>query len=118
MRRRWVEVVACALLAGGVLSACGEDKLSYSDKEIIDKLNLEEIDDGYALDGDPFCEVESKLLNDAEEVDQASEGHNGNLVLTSRAGNVGVKARPGFAPDCAQNARKKLNKLDPVPEDK
>ena len=36
-------------------------------------------------------------------------------MLTSRVGNVGVKARPGFAPDCAERARKKLNKLDPPP---
>ena len=48
---------------------------------------------------------------------EATEGHNGDLVLASREGNVGVKARPGFAPDCARDARKKLNKLDPTPED-
>jgi hypothetical protein len=117
MRRRWLEVVACALLAAVVVSGCGEEDPSYSDKDIIDKLKLEETDDGYAIKGDPFCEVESKLLNDAVEVEEASGGHNGNLVLTSRAGNVGVKARPGFAPDCAKDVRKKLNKLDPPPKD-
>ena len=108
-----IAMVALALGTG----ACGEEEAGYTDKQIIDQLKLEETDDGYAIEGDPFCEVESKLLNDAEEVQEAAEGHNGNLVLTSRVGNVGVKARPGFAPDCADRARKKLNKLDPPPKD-
>ena len=37
-------------------------------------------------------------------------------MLTSRVGNVGVKVLPGFAPDCQNDARKKLDKLDPRPE--
>jgi hypothetical protein len=111
--------LVAVLLAAGALSACGSDPVSYSDKEIIDRLNLEEIDggDAYAIDGDPFCEVEKKLLNDAEEVEQARAGRNGALVIASREGNAGVKARPGFAPDCQADAKRKLNKLDSPAED-
>ena len=55
-----------ALALGSV--GCGDDDVRYTDKQIVDQLKLEETDDGYAIEGDPFCEVESKLLNDAEEV--------------------------------------------------
>jgi hypothetical protein len=108
-----IGVLAVLLVAGG-LSACGSDPVNYSDKEIIKRLKLEETDggDAYAIDGDPFCEVEKKLLNDAEEVDKARGGRNGALVIASREGNAGVKARPGFAPDCQSDAKRKLNKLD------
>jgi hypothetical protein len=101
------------------IGSCGGDEIRYSDQEIIDKLNLEESADGetYAIDGDPFCEVEKKLLNDADEVEQAAEGRNGNLVIASREANVGVKGRPGIVPDCQETARKKLNRLDPPPKE-
>ena len=111
-----------ALLASAALlvavAGCGEEPVSYSDKDIIDRLNLEKSGDGdrYAVDGDPFCEVEAKLLNSADEVEEGAAGRNGDLVLTSRVGNVGVKVLPGFAPDCQNDARKKLDKLDPRPE--
>jgi hypothetical protein len=116
-RERIPIAIALSVVAIAI-SACGEEEeVRYSDKQIIEQLDLEETDDGYAIDGDPFCAVEPKLLNDGAEVEQAVAGRNGNLVLASRAGNVGVKGLPGFAPDCAERARKKLNKLDPVPKE-
>ena len=66
------------VLASCSRSACSpaaamSDGVSYSDKQIIDKLNLEKSGNGYAIDGDPFCEVEGKLLNDADEVVNAAD---------------------------------------------
>lgn len=115
-RERIPIAIALSVVAIAI-AACGEEEVRYSDKQIIEQLHLEKTDDGYAIDGDPFCAVEPKLLNDGAEVDQAIAGRNGNLVLASRARNVGVKGLPGFAPDCAERARKKLNKLDPVPKE-
>jgi len=103
-----------ALIAVFALSACGEDEVSYDDKRIIERLHLEKTGDGYAIDGDPFCEIENKLLNDAEEVDEATEKEELGLVIPSAEGNVGVKGKPPFAPDCRALAKKRLNKLDPV----
>jgi hypothetical protein len=115
--RLWVALAP--VLAAGALSACGGEDISYSDKEIIDRLNLEETPNGdaYAIDGDPFCEIEKKLLNDADEVEEAAQGRNGNLVIASREANVGVKGREGIVPDCQETARKKLNRLDPPLEE-
>jgi hypothetical protein len=36
-------------------------------------------------------------------------------VIASREANVGVKGVPVFPPDCREQAKKKLNKLDPAP---
>ncbi len=108
-------IVALASVAG--LAACGDEGTSYSDREIIDKLNLEQSGNGYAIDGDPFCEVEGKLLNDSDEVEAAAEREELGLVIASREGNVGVKGVPPFAPDCRDTAKKKLNKLDPAPKE-
>jgi hypothetical protein len=103
-----------ALLAAG----CGEEEsVSFSDAKIIDKLHLEKSGNGYAIDGDPFCEFEGKLLNDAEEVSNAEDRDDLGVVLASNQGNVGVKGVPPFAPDCRDTAKKKLNKLDPKPKD-
>ena len=38
-------------------------------------------------------------------------------MIASREGNAGVKGVPPFAPDCGDEAKKKLNKLDPVPKE-
>jgi hypothetical protein len=110
-------MATAALSAALAFPACGGEDIRYSDQEIIDKLNLEEVGDAYAIDGDPFCEVERKLLNDADEVEEAADGRNGNLVIASRAANAGVKGLPGIVPDCQEKARKKLNRLDPPPEE-
>src|SRR3954454_9930566 len=115
--RRITVALAVATAGLSVAAGCGGESSgpSYSDKQIVEKLNLEEVqNDGlYAILGDPFCEVQRKLLNDADEVSQAGDGSGGGLLITSRAGNVGVVATPAMAPDCREKAKKKLDKLDP-----
>jgi hypothetical protein len=110
---RWFSGIA--ILAIALVGCSDGDSTHFSDAKIIDKLNLKESENGYAVNGDPFCEIEAKLLNDADEVSDASD-HN-NLVIASNQGNVGVKAVPPFAPDCQDKVQKKLNKLDPKPKD-
>jgi hypothetical protein len=104
-----------AILAIALAGCSDGDSKHYSDAKIIDKLNLKKSENGYAVNGDPFCEIEAKLLNDADEVSAASD-HN-NLVIASNQGNAGVKAVPPFAPDCQDKVQKKLNKLDPKPKE-
>jgi hypothetical protein len=117
-RERIPSAIAATLLVMAVVAAgCGGDSVRYSDRDIIEKLNLERSGNGYAIDGDPFCEVEGKLLNDADEVDAAEDRERLGLVIASREGNVGVKGVPPFAPDCRDTATKKLNRLDPPPAD-
>jgi hypothetical protein len=108
--------IAAALLVV-IAAGCGGSGARYSDNEIVDKLNLEKSGNGYAINGDPFCEVEGKLLNDSDEVTAADDRDKLGLVIASREGNVGVKGVPPFAPDCNDTAKKKLNKLDPAPSD-
>jgi hypothetical protein len=107
-------VSGVAILAIELAGCSNSDSKHFSDAKIIDKLNLKKSENGYAVNGDPFCEVDAKLLNDADEVSSAGE-HN-NLVIASREGNVGVKAVPPFAPDCKDKVEKKLDKLDPRPK--
>jgi hypothetical protein len=116
MRAGWLSGVA--ILAIALVGCSDSQSKHFSDAKIIDKLNLTESTDNkdaYALDADPFCEIEKKLLNDADEVSAAGD-HN-NLVIASREGNVGVKAIPVFPVDCKEKVQKKLDKLDPKPKD-
>ena len=99
------------------VAGCGEEETRYNDDRIVDRLNLEQTENGYAVDGDPFCEVDDKLLNDASEVQDAADRDDLGLVIASRQGNAGVKGVPPFAPDCGDEVKKKLNKLDPVPKE-
>jgi hypothetical protein len=109
---------ALVVVLGVVVAGCGSgDDLKYSDAKIVDKLNLKKSGNGYAIDGDPFCEVEGKLLNNADEVSSAADRDDLGLVIASGEGNVGVKGVPPFAPDCKDKAKKKLNKLDPKKPD-
>jgi hypothetical protein len=107
-------VAVIALAAPG---CGGEEETRYSDDTLVERLNLKETGNGYAVDGDPFCEVEGKLLNNADEVDEASDRDDLGIVIASRQGNAGVKGVPPFAPDCGDEVQKKLNKLDPVPKE-
>jgi hypothetical protein len=118
MVHRGRATVASCLVAGLGLISCGGDDVRYSDREIIDKLDLTkaEDDNAYVLGSDAFCEVEKNLLNDADEVDSASDDRNA-LVISSREGNVGIVAVPIFPPDCKEVVVKKLSRLDPAPED-
>ena len=98
-----------------VLAGCGGEEVRYGDKEIIDKLNLEKSDNGYSVEGDIFCEVKKDLLNDAEQVEEAADKDELGLVIASAEGNVGIEGVPVFSPDCKDQVKKKLNKLDPKP---
>ena len=110
--------IATAFLAAAMLAAgCGGESTHYSDKQIIDKLNLEKSENGYSIGGDVFCEVKQKLFNDSDEVDEALDDDQLGLVIASAEGNVGVEGVPVFSPDCKGEVKKKLNKLDPKPAD-
>ena len=97
------------------LGGCGGGDPRFSDSKIIDKLNLKQSESGYAIDGDPFCEVDKRLLNDSDEVNAAADGDKLGLVIASGEGNVGIQGVPPFAPDCEAKAKKKLNRLDRNP---
>jgi hypothetical protein len=106
-------MAAIALASAALSAGCDEEETSYSNKQIVDALKLEDIDDIYAIEGDPFCEVSKKLLNDASEVDDAAETE--ELVISSAEGNVGITAVAPFA--CEREAKQALNKLDPKPKE-
>ncbi|MCD6015760.1 MAG: hypothetical protein K0R88_1844 [Solirubrobacterales bacterium] len=114
---RWGALFVPVAIAALMLAGCGEDETSYSDDRIVERLNLERTDTGYAIDGDPFCEVDKKLLNDAGEVGDAEDRDDLGLVISSREGNAGVLGVPPFAPDCGEQVKRQLNKLDPVPKE-
>jgi hypothetical protein len=106
-------LAVAALVAGG----CGDSSdTHFSDKQIIAKLDLDETGKGYAIDGDPFCEIDGRLLNDADEVQKVAEDDKPvGIVIASREGNVGVIGLVPFAPDCRDSAANKLKRLDPKP---
>jgi hypothetical protein len=116
---RYVRAVTALCLLGLALTVAGcgdEETISYGDDTIIDTLDLEKSDGGYAIGGDPFCAVESNLLNDGDEVTKAQDRDDLGLVISSREGNVGIRAVPPFAPDCEKQVQKRLDKLDPKPK--
>jgi hypothetical protein len=114
---RWAASIVATGALLGALAGCGEDDVRYNDAKIIDQLNLEQTESGYTIDGDLFCEVSEKLLNNASEVEAAEDKDELGLVISSREGNAGVSGVPVFAPECGEKAQKKLNKLDPPPEE-
>jgi hypothetical protein len=109
MARRWptfaLLMAALTLAAGG----CGSGS-STPDDEIIRALNLKQAGHGYEIGGDPFCTVD-ELLNDRDEVDQASDEAGRDFLIPSPDGEIGVLARRPFAPDCTRRARDDLKRL-------
>jgi hypothetical protein len=109
MARRWHKfallIAALTLAAGG----CGPGS-STPDSEIVDALNLKQAGHGYEIGGDPFCTVD-ELLNDGDEVDQASGEAGRDFLIASPDGEIGVLARRPFAPDCTRRARDALKRL-------
>ena len=106
--------IAVLIASLGIAACSSDDGPKYSDKQIIEKLDLKDSESGYAIGGDPFCEVEKQLLNDSSAIEDVSKDERG-LVVASRAGNVGVQGVPPFANDCREVAQKKLDRLDPKP---
>ena len=116
-RRQWI-ALGLAGIAVLVVGCGGGSDVNYNDQKIVEKLNLDETGNGYAIDGDPFCEIDGRLLNNADEIEQVAEQKKQvGIVIDSRAGNVGVIGLVPFAPDCRDTATKKLNRLDPEPTD-
>ena len=109
--------LSVALVAAVAAGGCGEEDVRYSDKQIVEKLNLEKSDNGYSVEGDIFCEVKKDLLNDADQVEEAADKDELGLVIASVGGNAGVEGVPVFSPDCKDQVKEKLNKLDPKPEE-
>ena len=104
-------VGAIALVAA---VGCGEQQ-SVSDSTIINALNLKPGDQGpvYAIDGDPFCEVDQDLLNDSDEIDEAKQDSElEGLVITNEGQTVGVKAVPPFDNSCEAKVKRSLNQID------
>ncbi len=99
-------IVAVALAWAG----CG-DGTSISDSKIVAALDLKETGRGYEIGGDPFCTV-VELLNDSGEVEQAADQGGRDFVIASPDGEVGVLAKPPFAPDCTHRARDALKHLE------
>jgi hypothetical protein len=111
---RPVLVLVAALLAGGAaIVACGGggDDVRYRNGAIIKALELSESERGYAIGGDPFCEVKTKLLNGPGEVEAARDGKGGSLVVTDPNGEVGVQGLAPFLPDCRRAAKRGLRRL-------
>ena len=63
------------------------------------------------MSGDPFCTID-RLLNDAGEVEEASDQRGETFVIASPNGEIGVLARRPFAPDCTRRARSALKRLE------
>jgi hypothetical protein len=99
--------------AFGLAAGCGEEE-TVPDAEIVQALKLEKSTggDGYTIGGEPFCEVSGELLNDADEVEEATAGKGGpELVITNSEETVGVQGVPPFDNECESDARRALNKL-------
>jgi hypothetical protein len=96
---------ALALAAGG----CGFGN-STPDSEIVKALDLKPVGQRYEIGGDPFCVV-AELLNDGDEVDQASGDQGQEFLIASPDGEIGVLALRPFAPDCTRRAKDDLRRL-------
>jgi hypothetical protein len=117
--RGWggIKIGTFTVLAALALAACSDEKPRYNNDRIVERLHLKEVDEGYSVDDDPFCEVAKNLINDADEREAAEDRDKLGLVIASREGNVGVRGVPVLTPDCRDLVRKRLNKLDRPSED-
>jgi hypothetical protein len=107
-RHGFIAVLAFALAVGGG-AGCGDGQ-STSDAKIVSALELEQANRAYRMGGDPFCTID-ELLNDGDEVDQASDETGRDFLIASPDGEIGVLARRPFAPDCTQQAKDALRRL-------
>ena len=102
-RSRVLMVIGTAAVLGG----CSTDGGGVRESKIIAALDMKKVQGRYAIDANPFCSV-SKLLGDAQAVQDASSSHR---VIASRDGTVGVEIVKPFAPKCRNEAQRKLNRL-------
>jgi hypothetical protein len=112
LRPRVIALLAATLTTSAALvplAGCGTEG-SISDSKIVNALDLKRAGRGYEMGGDPFCAI-GQLLNDADEVEEASNGGGQEFVIASPNGEVGVLARRPFAPDCSRRARAALKRL-------
>jgi hypothetical protein len=108
VRHALLVLLACALVVGGA-PGCGPQQAT-PDSKIVTALGLKQGGHAYQIGGDPFCTVD-ELLNDADEVKQASDKPGHDFLIASPNGEIGVLARRPFAPDCARRAKDALKRL-------
>jgi len=106
---RYLVVLLVLAVALGGVGGCGTGQ-STPDSRIVSALDLKRGKRVYELGGDPFCTVEA-LLNDADEVEQASNEEGQGFVIASPNGEVGVLARRPFPLDCSRRAKDDLKRL-------
>jgi hypothetical protein len=109
---RFAVVLVVALC--GLAVGCGNEDESIPDDEIVQALKLEKSSGsgGYTIGGDPFCEVSDDLLNDPDEVEDATKGKSDlELVITDKEETVGVQGVPPFDNECESDAKRALDKL-------
>jgi hypothetical protein len=101
------------LVIVAVLAGCSGD--STDDSKVIAALDLKQAGNGYEMDGDPFCRIE-EILNDPGEVEDAGARKGVDFVIADPKGEVGVLARPPFAPSCKREASDALKRLANAPQ--
>jgi hypothetical protein len=109
-RRGLVALLILVLAAGwtGCSTVAGN---STDNAKIISALKLQKSGSGgYVMSGNPFCRIE-QLLNDGNEVEDASKQPGREDVLTAPSGEVGVVVRQPFAPSCSHQAEDALKRL-------
>jgi len=112
-------LVVAGLLAAPLAGCGGEDEEGFGDQEIVKALKLEKAEEGqgYTLAGNPFCVLSDRFFRGSTEVEAASEDPDVGIIVASREGNVAVEGIPTFfGSDCKQEARQRLDKLDPPAE--
>jgi hypothetical protein len=102
-----------ALAVALAIAGCGGD--STDDSKIIAALNLKEAGNGYEMNGDPFCRIE-EILNDSGEVADAGDKKGLEFVIAAPRGELGVVARPPFAPSCKREASDALKRIANPPK--
>ena len=107
--------LAAFLALAALLAIAGCDGDSTNDSKIIAALNLKEAGNGYEMNGDPFCRIED-ILNDPGEVEDAGDRKGITFVIAAPKGELGVVARPPFAPSCKREATEALKRLANPPK--
>src|SRR4051794_3468953 len=100
-------LVLALVWAGCSTTATGS---STADSKIVTALKLTKSGSGYVMGGNPFCRIE-QLLNDGNEVEDATKQPGRDDVLAAPDAEVGVVVRQPFAPSCSHQAQDALKRL-------